>query len=191
MSFEIFSTSGQLQLLRPQDSSVHSMSANEDPIFTDDNGRRYSAYFDGSHVIFNDGSADFVGRWIPGSAATKIRQTRRLCEGFQFTFFDHGPHPQRLHALWSFQGSMQQAITAWKHAGFAVSIPDRTWNRNHPTSVHLRNRGAALTGADSSHVTIPLIQEGDKTSGEIHIGEFNPLVGFGIGFLLHHLERWM
>jgi hypothetical protein len=104
---------------------------------------------------------------------------------------DHGPHPQRLHALWNFQGSVQQAIAAWKQAGFAVSIPDRSWNRNHPASVHLRNRGAALTGADSSHVTIPLIQEGDKTTGAIHVGDFNPLVGFGIGFVLHHLERWM
>lgn len=191
MSFQILSNSGQFQLLRPHDSPVHSAPADEDPIFTDDKGRRYSAFFDGSHVIFNDGSADFAGRWIPGSAATVIRQTRRLYEGFQFTFMDHGPRPQRLHALWDFQGPVQQAIAAWKLAGFSVSIPDRAWNHNHPASVHLRNRGAALTGADSSHVTIPLIQEGNRTTGGIHIGEFNPLVGFGIGFVLHHLERWM
>ena len=191
MSFEIVSNSGQPQLLQPEAISGHSTPSNEDSVFFDDSGRRYSAYFDGSHVIFNDGTADFAGRWIPGSAATIVRQTRRLCEGFQFTFMDHGPHPQRLHALWNFQGPVPQAIAAWKQAGFSVSLPDRAWNRNHPASVHLRNRGAALTGADSSHVTIPLIQKDDKTNGEIHIGEFNPLVGFGIGFVLHHLERWM
>ena len=191
MSFEIVSNSGQLQLLRPQISSVRSTPANEGAVFFADSGHRYSAFFDGSHVIFNDGSIDFIGRWQQGSAATVLSQTRRLCEGFQFTFMDHGPRPQRLHALWNFQGPVQQAITAWRHAGFSVSIPDRAWNRNHPASVHLRNRGAVLTGADSSHVTIPLIQEGDKTTGGIHIGEFNPLVGFGIGFVLHHLERWM
>ena len=37
-------------------------------------------FFDGSHVIFSDGSADFIGRWLQGSAATVICQTRRLCE---------------------------------------------------------------------------------------------------------------
>ena len=191
MSFEIVSISGQRLLLRPQDSSVQSTPLNTHAIFLDDNGRPYSASFDGSHVIFNDGSANFVGRWILGSAATVIRQTRRMQQGFQFTFMDHGPRPQRLHALWSFEGPLSQAITAWKQAGFSVSIPDRAWNRNHPTSVHLRNRGAAFTGADSSHVTIAIDQTGDTTKGEIHVGEFNPLTGFGIGFVLHHLERWM
>jgi hypothetical protein len=191
MSFEIMSNSGQRHLLRPRDSSVHSTPSNLDEAFLDDNGRGYSAFFDGSHVIFRDGSADFVGRWLQGSAATAICQTRRLSPSFQFTFMDHGPRPQRLHALWSFQGPAQQAITAWKQAGFSVSIPDRAWNRNHPASVHLRNRGARYTGADSSHVTIPLSQTGDKTTGEIHVGEFNPLTGFGVGFVLHHLEPWM
>jgi hypothetical protein len=191
MSFEIVSNSGQRMLLRPQNSSVHSMQLNVDPVFLDDNSRPYSVWFDGSQAIFNDGSADFIGRWRQGSAATVIRQTRRLCPGFQFTFMDHGPRPQRLHALWNFQGSVPQAIAAWKQAGFSVSIPDRAWNRNHPASVHLRNRGAAFTGADSSHVTIPLDQSGSDTRGEIHVGEFNPLTGFGIGLVLHHLERWM
>ena len=191
MSFEIVSNSGQRLLLRPQDSFVQSMSSNVDAIFLDENGCRYSAFFDGSYVIFNDGFADFIGRWLQGSTATVISQTWRLCQGFRFTFMDHGPRPQRLHALWTFQGTLPQAITAWKQAGFSVSIPDRTWNRNHPVSVHLRNRGAAFTGADSSHVTIPLAQTGSETRGEIHVGEFNPLTGFGIGFVLHHLERWM
>jgi hypothetical protein len=191
MSFEILSNSGQPLSLRPEAISGHLTAANECANFLDTNHRRYSAFFDGRQVIFNDGSMDFIGRWQQGSAATVLSQTRRLCDGFQFTFMDHGPPRQRLHALWNFQGSVQQAIAAWKHAGFSVSISDRTWNRNHPESVHLRNRGAALTGADSSHVTIPLVQEGDTTTGAIHVGEFNPLVGFGIGFVLHHLERWM
>jgi hypothetical protein len=86
---------------------------------------------------------------------------------------------------------LSQAIAAWKQAGFTVSIPDRAWNRNHPASVHLRSQGARLTGADSSHVTIAIDQTGDTTRGEIHVGEFNPLTGFGVGFVLHHLERWM
>lgn len=190
MSFEIVSNSGQRLPLRPQDLPVQSAPPSMDAIFRDENGHRYSAVFDGSHVIFNDGSADFIGRWVQGSAATVIRQTRRLHEGFQFTFFDHGPPPQRLHALWTFQGTVPQAISAWKQAGFSVSIPDRAWNRNHPASIHLRNKGARFTGADSSHVTIPLDQTGSETRGEIHVGEFNPLTGFGIGFVLHHLERW-
>jgi hypothetical protein len=191
MSFEIVSNSGQRLLLRPQDQFAHSTSLNLDAAFLDGNGNRYSAFFDGSYVIFNDGSADFIGRWLQGSAATVISQTRRLCQGFRFTFMDHGRRPQRLHALWTFQGTLPQAITAWKQAEFSVSIPDRAWNRNHPASVHLRNMGARLTGADSSHVTIPLAQTGSETKGEIHVGEFNPLTGFGIGFVLHHLERWM
>jgi len=190
MSFEIVSNSGQLRVMPgPQDSFADSTPSNADVVFFDDDGHRYSAFFDGSHVFFNDGSADFIGRWLQDSAATVICQTQRLCEGFQFTFLDHGPRPQRLHALWSFQGPVPQAIEAWKQAGFSVSIPDRAWNRNHPASVHLRNRGARFTGADSSHVTIPVDQDGYETRGEIHVGEFNPLTGFGIGFVLHHLER--
>jgi hypothetical protein len=191
MSFEIVSNSGQRLLLRPQDLSVALTHSDVDANFLDNDGRRYSAWFDGSEVIFSDGSADSLGQWIQGSAATVIRQTRRLCRGFQFTFMDHGPRPQRLHALWSFHGAVPQAITAWKQAGFSVSLPDRAWNRNHPASVHLRTRGAWFTGADSSHVTIPLDQTGSETNGEIHVGEFNPLTGFGIGFVFHHLERWM
>jgi hypothetical protein len=191
MSFEIVSNSGQPCLLRPQDSLVHSTPSDADVVFLDDHGQRYSAFFDGSHVLFSDGTADFFGRWVQGSAATVIRQTRRLHEGFQFIFMDHGPRPQRLHALWSFQGSAEQAVTAWKQAGFSVSIPDRAWNRNHAASVHLRTGGACFTGADSSHVTIPLSQTDGETRGEIHVGEFNPLTGFGIGFVLHHLERWL
>lgn len=191
MSFEILSNSGQLLLLHPQDSSAQSTASDESSVFFDENGCRYTAFFNGSHVIFNDGSMDFIGKWQQGSAPTVLSQTRHLCQGFQFTFMDHGRRPQRLHALWNFQGSVQQAITAWKQAGFAVSIPERTWNRNHPASVHLRNPGALLTGADSSHVTIPLVQQCNKATGAIHVGEFNPFAGFGIGFVLHHLERWM
>jgi hypothetical protein len=191
MSFEIVSNSGQRLLLRSQDSPAQATPRIAQSIFLDGNDRPYSASFDGSHVIFNDGSADFVGRWRLGSTATVIRQTRRLQQGFQFTFMDHGPRPQRLHALWNFEGPMSQAITAWKQAGFSISIPDRAWNRNHPASVHLRNRGRRLTGADSSHVTIAIDQAGGETNGEIHVGEFNPLTGFGIGLVLHHLERWM
>ena len=191
MSFEILSNSGEWHLLSVTESLEQSTPSATDESFADDDGHRYSAFFDGNNVIFNDGSADFIGRWLQGSAATVIRNTRRLPGGFHFTFMDHGPRPQRLHAVWKFDGSVPQAIAAWKMAGFSVSIPDRTWNRNHPTSIHLRNRGAFLTGADSSHATIPVAQSGSETTGEIHVGEFNPLTGFGIGFVLHHLEGWM
>ena len=195
MSFEILSNSGERRLLRCKDSLVRSTPSNADADliadFIDDDGGSYSAFFDGNRVIFNDGSADFVGRWLQGSAATVVHKTRRLREGFRFTFMDHGPRPQRLHALWNFVGPVQEAIAAWKLAGFSVSIPDRAWNRNHPASVHLRTPGAFVTGTDSSHVTIPVAQTGSDTTGEIHVGEFNPLTGFGIGFLLHHLENWM
>lgn len=190
MSFKILSNSGEPRLLSAM-KSTDAAFLGEDIDFVDSDGHRYSAYFDTTNVIFNDGSADRVGRWLQGSVATVIQKTRRLAVGFRFTFMDHGSGPQRLHALWSFDGSVQEAIAGWKLAGFSLSIPDRAWNRNHPESVHLRTRGAICTGADSSHVTIPVTQTGGNTTGEIHVGEFNPLTGFGVGFLLHHLERWM
>lgn len=191
MSFEILSNSGERRLLSAAESLAYLTPLGTNEFFADDDGHRYSAFFDSGNVVFNNGSADFIGRWLQGSAATVIRNTRRLPGGFHFTFMDHGPHPQRLHAVWRFDGSVPQAIAAWKMAGFSVSITDRTWNRNHPASIHLRNRGALLTGADSAHVTVPVAQSGSETTGEIHVGEFNPLTGFGIGFVLHHLERWM
>ena len=86
MSFEIVSNSGQRLPLRPQDLAVQSAPPSMDAIFRDENGHRYSAVFDGSHVIFNDGSADFIGRWVQGSAATVIRQTRRLHKVFNLHF---------------------------------------------------------------------------------------------------------
>ena len=191
MSFEILSNAGEPRLLRAMDSIADTVLLGDHSDFVDCDGHRYVAFFDGSNVIFNDGSGDRVGRWLLGSVATVIQKTRRLPGGFCFTFMDHGCGPQRLHALWTLHGSVQEAIASWKMAGFSVSIPDRTWNRNHPASIHLRTRGARCTGADSSHVTIPAIQTGSNTTGTIHVGEFNPLTGFGVGFLLHHLEGWM
>ena len=191
MSFEIFANSDEPRLLSTMQSTADATLSGGDGDFVDSDGRRYSAYFDGINVIFNDGATDRIGHWLQGSAATVIQKTRLLPDAFRFTFMDHGSRPQRLHALWSLDGSVQEAIVSWKMAGFSVSIPDRTWNRNHPASIHLRTRGARCTGADSSHVTIPVTQTGSNTTGEIHVGEFNPLTGFGVGFLLHHLEGWM
>lgn len=191
MSFEIPLKSGGARLLRAAGPSSAGMDCNRRELFVDSDGCRYSAAFDGKNVIFNNGTAEFKGRWLQGTSATIIESSRYLAEGFTFNFVDHGPTPQRLHAVWTFQGSVEEAVAGWKQANFSVSNVDRRVNRNHPASLHLRTRGAMGTGTDSSHVTIPLLQAERCISGEIHIGEFNPLTGFGLGFLLHHLERWM
>jgi hypothetical protein len=154
-------------------------------------GDQYFGLFDGSHVIFRVGAANFIGHWIQGTDATEISGGERLSVDFKFTFMDHGPRPQRLHALWEFDGPVEQAINSWEAAGFSLSGADRQWNRNHPAAIHLRTRGKFATGADSSHVVIPLEQSGATTRGDIHVGEFNPLTGFGLGFALHHLEPCM
>jgi hypothetical protein len=184
MSFEIASSTGETRLLRAVDDGMAAE-------FIDDDGRRYGAGFDGSSVTFVDGSMSHAGRWLQGTAATVIPSGGSLGDGFTFTFMDHGPRPQRLHALWTFEGTISEAIASWKAAGFSVSSLDRTLNRNHAAAVHLRTRGAFLTGADSSHVIIlPASAEGG-TRGNIHVGEFNPLAGFGVGFVLHQLEGWI
>lgn len=191
MSFEIRTTSGE---------SRHPLSATNsrltgdrpecDENFVDESGCTYLGFFDGSNVIFRSGSTDYVGRWLQGTAATVIRHTQLLPDGFIFNFMDHGNFPQRLHAVWEFGGSLQKVLEAWKLAGFSVSNIDRHFNQNHSrSSTHLRTKGAFITGADSSHVVIPPTRaEASSTSGEIHVGEFNPCTGFGIGFLLHRLE---
>ncbi len=192
MSFEILSISGETRLLSaldfPGQPTRTDADQTFDQYFVDSQGQRYSAFFDGRNAIFNDGAADFIGRWLLGTSATAIQRTRRLPDGFTFTFMDHGPRPQRLHAVWRFPGSVEEAIASWKLAGFSVSSVDRLWNRNHPSSIHLRTRGALATGADSSHVVMPVTQTENTATGEIHVGEFNPLTGLGIGFVLHHLE---
>ena len=157
--------------------------------FVDEIGHAYSGFFDGKHVVFSDGSTDYTGEWLQGTVATVIRQSRRLPSQFTFTFMDHGNTPQRLHAVWEFEGALDSAVEGWKRAGFIVSNVDRYLNRNHPrSSIHLRTRGAFWTGADSSHVVIPGFQVEKFTTGEIHVGEFNPFTGLGIGLLLHLLE---
>ena len=158
-------------------------------VFFDPRGQRYSGHFDGRRVIFSDGVVDYPGRWIQGTAATVLASGGLLRPGFRFTFMDHGLPPQRLHAVWIFEGILRDAIEGWKLAHFSISAADRFFNRNHPgSSIHLRTRGAFATGADSSHVVIPWMQAGGRTTGNIHVGEFNPLTGFGLGFVLHHLE---
>ena len=159
--------------------------------FADPDGHRYSATFNGSHVTFSDGAQDFIGEWSLGSSATVIKNSEGPLQGFIFTFMDHGPRPQTLHAVWSFPDSLEHAIAAWESAGFSLSPIDRYINRNHPRAMHLRTKGAFATGAGSSHVVIPLRQPPHQTSGDIHVGEFNPLTGCGIGFVLHQCERWM
>jgi hypothetical protein len=157
--------------------------------FADAIGRRYTGYFDGRHVVFHDGENSFAGRWLQGSSATSVQGGGDLPAELAFAFMDHGPAPQRLHALWEFGGSPDEAIEKWCRAGFRVSVVDRYLNRNHPRfSNHLRTRGRSITGADSSHVVIFPDARGDRVAGEIHVGEFNPLTGLGIGFVLHQLE---
>ncbi len=157
------------------------------PDFIDAGGHRYAGCFDGHNVIFSDGETDFIGRWRLGTPAVIVRRMRRLPSRFMFTFFDHGHAPQRLHALWEFAGSHSAAIEAWRQAGFSLSPFDRRLNRNHPrSSTHLRTKGASITGADSSHVVI--FPGDDCTKGDIHVGEFNPFTGFGVGFVFHWME---
>jgi hypothetical protein len=179
MSFEKSSIDGEMRLLQSAKAEF------------DRAGRRYSGFFDGSHVIFRADASKFTGRWIQGSDRTEIPGGGRLASAFAFTFMDHGPRPQRLHAIWNFDGPVDQAIAGWEAAGFSVSRKDQRWNRNHPSAIHLRTRGEFATGADSSHVVLPLGQSGTMTHGDIHVGEFNPLTGFGVGFALHQMESWM
>jgi hypothetical protein len=150
--------------------------------FSDDSGRRYTGYFDGRHVVFHDGENSFSGRWLPGSSATSLPSGGDLPAELAFAFMDHGPAPQRLHALWEFAGLRDQAIERWCRAGFRLSVVDRYLNPNHPrTSTHLRTKGRSI-------VVIFSDIRGDRVTGEVHVGEFNPLTGFGIGFVLHQLE---
>lgn len=193
MSFEILSIAGETLAL----TAVNLLNPPTFPgefslkPFIDPHGRCYSATFNGSQVIFNDGAHDSIGQWLLGSSATVIRNSKGPLQGFTFTFMDHGPRPQTLHAIWSFPGSVEQAIAAWESAGFSLSPIDRWINRNHPRASHLRTKGAFGTGAGSSHVVVPLGQPPHHTTGDIHVGEFNPLTGCGIGFVLHQFERWM
>lgn len=163
-----------------------------DGMFFDQRGHLYSGCFDGRNVFFSSrdaDSVDFIGQWMQGTPATMVRGGRQVSSRFLFTFMDHGEPPQRLHALWEFDGPLDDAIESWKLANFSISVGDRHFNRKHPaSSIHLRTRGARVTGADSSHVVIPLDQTGKHTTGNIHVGEFNPMTGCGIGFVLHLLE---
>lgn len=184
MSFEIASITGETRLL-------HSVDGGTPGEFVDGYGRRYAARFDGNNVMFDDDAKPYIGQWLQGTAATVIPSGGRLGGGFIVTFMDHGPRPQRLHALWTFDGAVVEAIARWKAAGFFVSRADRYLNRNRQEAVHLRTWGAFPTGADSSHVVIPVAQAEGEARGDIHVGEFNPLTGFGVGFVLHQLEGWM
>jgi hypothetical protein len=191
MSFEIKTISGESRFLRPTDSCLESVVAGStvESNFVDQSGCAYTGFFDGRNVIFSDGAADHIGQWIQGTPATIIRRTRLLPVGFTFTFMDHGHAPQRLHAVWEFGAPHRDAMEAWKLANFSISSADRYLNRNHPrSSIHLRTKGEFATGADSSHVIISSMQVDKRTTGEIHVGEFNPFTGFGIGFVLHQLE---
>jgi hypothetical protein len=179
MSFEIS--------IHQETRQLHSV----DDVFVDDTDCRYSGFFDGGHVVFRSGDVEFVGRWIQGTKAVSVSGGGRLSAEFELTFMDHGPRPQRLHAVWKFAGPLEQAIAGWERAGFTISRADRRWNRNHPAAIHLRTRGNFASGADSSHVIIPTAQSGTTTRGDVHVGEFNPLTGFGLGFALHQLEPWI
>lgn len=187
MSFEIQCTSRQSPLLLHPVTQAEAAAKSD---FVDKHGRFYSGHFNGRDVIFCDGESEYIGRWLQGTSATSICQSRCLSGRFSFTFMDHGCTPQRLHAWWQFDGRMDDAIEQWKNAGFFISNVDRRINRNYPkSSIHMRTRGVSITGADSSHVIIPPTQIQLGTHGEIHVGEFNPFTGWGVGFLLHQMER--
>jgi hypothetical protein len=183
MSFSILNANGDRCLLAAATTDVLP------EMFHVPEGQTYSAVFDGQHVVFCRDAEEIVGEWVQGTSATLISRTRKLSSGFAFTFYDHGPAPQRLHALWSFHGPLEEAVAGWRQADFALSRWEGRFNRNHPAAIHLRTRGSFWTGADSAHVTVPLGQKRpEETSGQIHVGEFNPWTGWGLGFLLHHLE---
>lgn len=152
----------------------------------DATGRCYSAFFDGQYVrILIRETEAIQARWVLGSAPVRIRGGGLLDPRFLFTFFDYGPTAQRLNALWEFAGSDQEAVTAFVAAGFSRSRHDARL-RGDSAGIHLRTRGTQLTGSDSAHA---ILHENQKDgTGEIHVGEHNPLRGFGIGFLLHQWE---
>jgi hypothetical protein len=189
MSFEILCIPGETRRLRPAEFRSETGRSGEGFDFVDQDGCPYSGFFDGRNVIFSDGAADYAGNWRQGTTATVIRRTRLLPVGFTFIFMDHGHIPQRLHALWEFDGPQEAAVEAWKLAGFSVSSADRYFNRNHSrSSIHFRTKGARITGADSSHAIMTSGADGNRASGEIHVGEFNPFTGLGVGFVLHQME---
>ena len=188
MSFEILRSTGGCGVWIPVTpapvSTVHPSSN-----FCDADGRWYQATFDGDCVVFRDATEEYDSRWIQGTAAVTMASGRGLPGGFIFTFMDHGKSPQRLHALWRFDGSLQETVECWLRAGFYRYRMDWHFNRRHPdASIHLRTRGNWLTGGNSAHVIISGAQTGNHTVGNIHVGEFNPFTGFGIGFILHQME---
>jgi len=187
MSFEIFSNSGEPRLLSVMQSTTDAMLSGGGGDFVDSHGRRYSVYFDGINVIFNDGSADRIGYWLQGSAATVIQRTRLLPDAFRFTWVSPAAAACVVELGWLGSGSHRRL-----EAGRFFCVHPRS--RLEPQSSGIdppADQGEDCTGADSSHVTIPVAQTGSNTTGEIHVGEFNPLTGFGVGFVLHHLEGWM
>ncbi len=194
MSFEFEEAYGFVRRVHPRsvvvDSSQSSIKQNGRD-FIDLSGIHYSGAFDGKNIVFRCGDTEYIARWMQGTAATAVRGNELILPGFIFIFMDHGRPPQRLHAQWTFNGPVVQAIRLWQLAGFSISYADRYINRNHVlASVHLRTKGSFATGADSSHAIVYCNAAGATSSGEIHVGEFNPMTGFGVGFLLHLTERW-
>lgn len=154
----------------------------------DEQGRRYTGLFDGHNVHLNElgnVSASHVATWILGTKPVRIPGGLPLDPQFLFTFFDHGRTEQRLNALWEFSGEHDNAVTAITAAGFARSQFDV---RDKNGRVHLRSAGVRFTGRDSAHAIVYADALAEQTLGEIHVGEHNPLRGFGIGFLLHQWE---
>lgn len=170
------------------------LSANEGSVLIDKHGSPYTATFDGKHVIITDRDGKkFRARWkLDGGELRDIPGTGAL-RRFRFTFFDYGHGNQRLHSLWTFNGSSADAIDALKSAGYSPAVWDNRFNRSSEASrdvplFHMRSRGKLLTGADSGHAILHLDrnQKSTETRGELHVGEHNPL--HPIGFFLHQLE---
>lgn len=154
----------------------------------DEHGRSYTGWFDGHAVWLSESgtmSVPLVAAWILGTGPVRIAGGPPLDGRFEFTFFDHGRTEQRLNALWEFRGETEEAVAALRAAGFA---PSRFKKGNGGGRVHLRSAGVRFTSRDSAHAIVYQDVFAGKTRGEIHVGEHNPLRGFGIGFLLHQWE---
>jgi len=170
------------------------VSAGESGALADKGGLTYAATFDGKDVIMTDNNGNrFPARWkLDGSEVRDIPGSGVL-QRFRFTFFDYGSGNQRLHSLWSFNGSSADAVDALKQAGYFPARWDNRFNRSSEGApniplFHMRSRGGFLTGADSGHAILHLDgnRESTQTRGELHVGEHNPV--HPIGFFLHQRE---
>ena len=165
MSFEIVSNSGQRLLLRPQDSSVQST-----PLEHADNLSRRKR-----PPLFSilRRQPRHLQRWLCRLhrtldirlAATVIQQTRRL----------HARLSIHIYGSWSSPAATPRSVDLSRYrccrrsprgSKRVLCFHSRSRLEPQPSRVvHLRNQGARFTGADSSHVTIPLASNRQRNQG--------------------------